>query len=364
MVPISVRCVTVLCWFAITAPAHGGSAVTWESVRHAGSASPVERVVFTGSLTGWMVQRDGVVQISADGGRSWTIRARMPGPARSLAADPGLVAVSGDGVVWSSTTGGLGWNTSPLGGGGSLNAVTIGPDDSLWAAGMGSEVHVSRDRGATWRSAGGRLGHLFAVAAGPDGVVLAGGLRGLWESRDAGVHWSYVNLARRPEVVGSPRPVITDLHVAPDGVWITGRLDDAAMLWRATWADPTGAALVHDEDDYRYLRVLRGRGDTLWVSGPGGFVARSDDRGVVWSQVPPGIPGEVRVLAMRPDGVVFAAGDGGRVFSRPDSATASEAAGRPRAVSAPVPCTTCRGGGAGRQNPAVPAQAGADRGAD
>ncbi len=296
------------------ASVRGAPVMTWEPVRHAGSAAAIEGVAFTGTATGWLLQRDGIVQHTVDGGRTWAMRSRVPGPARSLAVRDGLVVLAGDGIVWSSTSGGRAWRESRVGGGGSFNATAIAPDGSPWIVGMAGEVHGSRDGGATWVSVGRpSLGHLFAVGAGPDGRVLAGGLRGLWESRDGGARWSYVNLARVPEVHVSPRPVITQILPAVDGVWIAGRLDDCAMLWRAEWSAPTEALLVHHEDDYRYLRVARGPRDLLWVGGPAGFLARSADRGHVWSQEPPGIAGEIRALIVAPEGVL-AGGTDGRLF--------------------------------------------------
>lgn len=322
------------------ATAQAGPVIVWMPVAHPGSTATVESVAFTASATGWMVQRDGTVLGSADGGVRWSVRTRLPGPARRLVSGPGdLLVVAGDGVVWTSTNGGAEWRASRAGTGGSFNAAAIGPDGALWVAGMAGEIFASSDGGVTWVARGRpELGHLFAVAAGPDGLVLAGGLRGLWESRDGGRRWSYVNLDRIPELHAGPRPVISELVVAVDVVWVAGWLDDFAMLWLAGWSNPTGAALVHHEDDYRYVRLLRGPGGLIWVGGRNGFVARSVDGGRRWSQEPPGLRGELRALALGPSGQVFAGGEGGRVFSgRDPDAAPRPAGGTPGASSRPAP---------------------------
>lgn len=318
MVAPSVRCAIAFLGLMLAAPVRGRSAVDWEPVRHAGSGAAVESIAFTTSVTGWLLQRDGTLQASGDGGRTWTVRAKLAGPARRLAAGPGgVLVVAGDGVLWTSTDAGTGWRERAVGGGGSFNAVAFGPDGAIWAAGMGSEVQVSRDRGDTWVSAGRPgLGHLFAVAAGPGGCVLVGGLRGPWETRDGGRLWSYVNLDRGVAARDGPRPVIADLIVAPDGAWIAGWLGDFALLWRADWTDPAAAPQVHFEEDYRYLRLVRGPGAVLLTAGRDGLCARSDDLGRIWTREAPGLAGEIRALAIAPDGTAFAGGEGGRVVRR------------------------------------------------
>lgn len=342
MSPSGVRHLTVRILIGMTALlavriVHAAPVIEWHAVRHPGSTATVESVVFTSSSAGWMLQRDGTVLRSADGGASWTHRSRLGGSARRLVAGAGVLVAAGDGAVWISTNDGVEWRESRVGTGGSFNAAAVGSDGAIWVAGMAGEVHASRDGGVTWSSRGRPvLGHLFALAAGPAGVVLAGGLRGLWETRDGGARWSYVNLDRIPERHTGPRPAISDLVVAPDGVWIAGWLDDFAMLWRADWKNPTGAALVHHEDDYRYVRMLRGPGGLIWVGGRHGFCARSADDGRHWSQEPPGLAGELRALALNAAGVVFAGGEGGALFSGRDPA-ASPAARIPSASSPPAP---------------------------
>ncbi len=140
-----------------------------------------------------------VVYRSVDGGASWTANdGGLPGTRAiaSLAVDPAdpqtLYAAAhtwvGTGAgLWKSTNGGASWaRISPESDRVSVYSVAISPaDGAVWMSTQ-TEVFVSRDGGATWKSAGAppinSIGRLVPDPDDPGRLYAAGG--GVWRLED------------------------------------------------------------------------------------------------------------------------------------------------------------------------------------
>jgi photosystem II stability/assembly factor-like uncharacterized protein len=186
----------------------------------------------------------GGVWESRDGGGTWACRtdgqpsaaigalAFAPGdPAVAYAGTGQGEALAGLGVgLLRSADGGTTWRPlvakELLGTGCNHLLIDPGDPDRLVAATTGGLLR-SADGGRSWEP---RLpGRSWAVSAGPDGEVLAGGELGLHRSEDGGATWSPVPLEAAPE--GFERVAVA--HAPGGGVaYVFAAGDGVGHLWR------------------------------------------------------------------------------------------------------------------------------------
>jgi len=137
--------------------------------------------------------------LSVDGGHHWRKDALDGNDAMNLARPSGsTVWVAGHMVFKKSTDGGASWSdVRPLGLP-SLDihgfAVDFRDPNTLYAAVAGQGLYVSKNGGRSFSLASTKVGgNVFAVAAMPDGRLLAGDLQqGLLVSRDGGKSWQRI----------------------------------------------------------------------------------------------------------------------------------------------------------------------------
>lgn len=184
--------------------------------------------------------------------------------------------------------------------------------------------------GRTWSPAGsGVLGSVHALAALPNGDIVAGG-----EIEVGGLHpGSSVAIWDRERVeclgsgmtgIGSDRPVVRALAVLPNGDLLAGGRFSAAggvnapalARWDGTAWSAVGGSMAGGLTAVNALVVLR-NGDVVAggnFSSAGGVAASSIARwdGDAWHALTAGIHGEVHALIETPNGDLFVGG----AFSR------------------------------------------------
>lgn len=120
-----------------------------------------------------------------DGGSTWHDRAALP--ALDIAVDPhdaSSVVATVRGGVSSSTDGGMTFGPPA---GPSLAFVSWAPDGTVYGLGLDGALHVSSDRGGSWRRVGNVPGGRPQAVAGLDGGrVLAATAGGVYDSPDGG----------------------------------------------------------------------------------------------------------------------------------------------------------------------------------
>lgn len=242
--------------------------------------------------------------------------------------------------------------------GGSVQALAMGPDGTLYAGFFGDGVYKSTDGGETWRPAKSGLGDRFILSLyiHRNGTLFAGTVRkGLYRSHDGGENWM-------PSGEGLANDQIASMTAGPDGSiyvgtgagvfvsrdggrhWDTANKGLEIVLVRSIVATPSGSLFIgtagngllrsHDNGQswQRLDRGLRNQGGlkenfirTLNLSANGTLYAGTFDGGVfastdmaqTWYPMSTGLSNDsIRSLAIAEDGQLFV-GTGRGVFSRP-----------------------------------------------
>jgi len=241
------------------------------------------------------------VYISLNGGRAWretelmldddVVDALAVSPA--FESDRTVYAGTERGSLFHSVDGGRIWVLLHT-------EVGEGPVNSLWLApdfaesgrivcGVGADIHVSSDRGKSWRLAAETPSSIL-VLTGDERSVLAGlHDAGMWESLDGGLSWMPAsgNLSARGfawlKVSGNNLYAIGP----QEGVWVSA---DGGRAWKSLpgvepYLPLTAACVAHE--------------NALLVASQSGGVLRSTDNGKTWETVSQ-TPG-VRALLLVPE---------------------------------------------------------------
>ena len=268
------------------------------------------------------------VFISRNGGRAWRETDLMLSDdiVDVLAVSP---AFDEDGTVYAGTEGGClyvsrngGRRWEPLVGkigDGPVNCLWVASDQdggSRFVAGVGSEIHLSRDGGETWSMTHQMPGSVLAVCGNQE-VVLAGMHdAGVWKSSDGGETWAPVEgFASRgfARLLSAGDKLIA---MGPqEGMWIS---EDRAQSWRDLPGLmphlPIAAISAPSEGNY-------------FVSSQEAGILRSVDGGESWSKVSerPGVqtilvlPEEGKGWAGSVDGQILYSEDGGSTWAEAES---------------------------------------------
>jgi photosystem II stability/assembly factor-like uncharacterized protein len=127
--------------------ADGGK--TWESREAPSVAAPIDVAVNPGNPDQWAVSTDQGTFISANGGKSWRQWDTTFGPRIAWAKPDALYLAGKDGKVSKSADAGKSWqDVGTIGSG--PRELTVSPKGELYASVAGGEVRRSADGGATW----------------------------------------------------------------------------------------------------------------------------------------------------------------------------------------------------------------------
>ena len=228
-------------------------------------------VSITGLGTAWMVTLStfcaynepcAQVQISRDGGRTWTQTSQLPvfSPANVVAFEKGglLMSAYGTGDMLLTQDGGLTW--SPIRGNcrsdSESNRVTTADGSQIWQTCTGaqpnavdstmpwsSELFVSSDGGKSWAAQGLVRAGTFQTLWSPahDSLVVATNSAGVMVTRDGGHNWT--------QIITNPQhfAVLSLSYLADGSAWAVGYLEtvwgtaDAGQTWvRLAAGSPTG----------------------------------------------------------------------------------------------------------------------------
>jgi photosystem II stability/assembly factor-like uncharacterized protein len=218
----------------------------------------------------------------------------------SFKDDNFLVVGSEDEGVYISSDGGRRWKESNKGLDDlCVNAIAISPtfdSDKTIVVGTNAGPFISRDRGATWKAAKGETGALLTVAAGPDGLVLAGSAdAGVFRSEDGGATWESSNdgLAAR---------LFVQLTVGPDEALYSVSLDEGITRSKdggQSW-ERIGTGLEGREVTGLTLSPALASDKTMFASTDQGLF-RSKDGGKSWKPAGKELADSaIRVVALSP----------------------------------------------------------------
>ena len=205
--------------------------------------------------------------------------------ADSSSPDTLYLGTSG-GEVYVSTDGAKSW-TSPRGGipfpGYVVDNLMLDRKGRLWAASWGlwggGVIAVSTDGGATWerRDKGLEDFSVRAIAIDPndENFVVAGGLTGVYRSRDGGVTWKKISDQINVESLAIDPRSQDRIFI---GTWRQGwRTDDGAKTWKHI-----ANGMVLDTDMFS-ITIDPKQPDNVWVATCG-WVYNSKNGGDLWTR--------------------------------------------------------------------------------
>jgi photosystem II stability/assembly factor-like uncharacterized protein len=217
---------------------------------------------------------------SSDAGRHWRFDALSGNDAMNLARPGGkTVWLAGHLVFKKSTDGGETWSDVQPDGLPSLDihGFAADPDDPnvVYAAVAGQGLYRSRDGGRTFSLASEEVGgNVFALAALPDGRILAGdGQQGLLESADGGASWRPRLRAQLLGLAVNPNDPKQLVAAGSSGISLSS---DGGRSWSSVLDLPQGAGPVAWSPSDPALAYAVGFDRVLY---------RSEDGGETWEPI-------------------------------------------------------------------------------
>lgn len=240
-------------WFA----GSGGKIV---SVGHSGPAellnTPTDKTLqdmaLWDSQRGIAVGNDGVVLLTADGGKSWTAAGQVPRSQvanklnRVRVAEGGLAVATGEmGALLASRDYGATWERLRPEEDVAWNDVALLPGGRMVAVGEFGRIVVSGDGGSTWSDVKGPVqSSLMAVSFRDERHGVAAGLEGaVLLTRDGGQHWEKLDLGPHDHLFDIAWDAAGQRWIGAGslGRWVsisadgasrsTGRLDERDLSW-------------------------------------------------------------------------------------------------------------------------------------
>jgi len=136
-----------------------------------------------------------------------------------------LYAITNDGYVYKSTTGGVTWSTSLTTAAQQLNDISGLRDGTLWIVGNSGTVYLSLDHAISWDAQtdpSTAEANLTTCTATPDGTVYIGDNQGA-------IYGSYDNAANYALLVAqgiTPSNIVRVRHSDDSGIWVIVDLED------------------------------------------------------------------------------------------------------------------------------------------
>lgn len=282
--------------------------------------SPIAALHFPTTDVGYLLQEDGSVHRSDDGGASWTPISSVPLFARGpvggpVAATDIFFSDPNDGVlttsdrIYRTVDGASSWEpvfTWP-----DLNGLFFVDADVGYAVGIGQTVLKTVDGGETWKQTpvdvpGPALSLLSITCLNADNCLTAGG-RAL-STTDGGDSWTAM-------ATSVAQPLAAD-YTSPTGAVVagTGGAVAASSDGGASWSR------IDRRLDGPFSRLAGDSGLIAFAIGKRGKLARSNDEGLTWSDLTPpsdqdlvdvSFPNPTTGFALDAAGVLHRTDDGG-----------------------------------------------------
>ncbi len=223
------------------------------------------------------VGSEGMIVSSTDGGVYWHYQAPVDG-IDLFAIDGGptnLWAVGAEGLVLHSLDGGTTWERVDAGVSGRLRDVAV-VGSVLWVVGEGGEIRISTDAGQTWSKQSSPVStELITVGVYPDAKhgIAAGEKGAVLITDDGGKTWQALS------GIVPATTTIQDIFVAETYAWMVGSdgnvyvSEDMGTTWQ------TKASLWFP---ITRIRMLPGQTQEGWLVGLDGRMARTNDGGQTW----------------------------------------------------------------------------------
>lgn len=221
----------------------------------------------------------GGIQISTDGGETWT-QSSGTGDAMAISASPRQPTVlyqAGHDLFLKSTDGGESWSEPGFGNlpGTDIHGFAVAPESGwLYANVAGQGLYRSENEGESWELVTSAAAGAMTLATGPGSPALLYALtmdQGLIRSDDGGNAWQ--------AIAPVPGMSMSGLYVHPESgnLYVTGQegvylSTDQGESWTALGPDEPMALVAADSGDE----------STLMAVAQGGQVYRSDDGGETW----------------------------------------------------------------------------------
>jgi photosystem II stability/assembly factor-like uncharacterized protein len=238
-------------------------------------------IAFGDGKHGTLAMASGLVQATADGGRTWSrnvITLTQPtwGPVSVAYSAASSAWMTLDGQLWASTDAGATWTAAP--GAASITGAiqTAWPDATHGWVATQAGVYATTDGGATWQAVslggafqGGDQVSNLAFANAQVGVVAvarAGGTH-LLRTADGGASWSETGSISVPGTVS---------RTGTSDFWLDSSMFMHSADGGATW---TSAALPSGSAS---LQVFGGQGASVYAFDDAGRLVASSDGGATW----------------------------------------------------------------------------------
>jgi len=277
-----------------------------------GTTSSLRGVCFVDALHGWAVG-DGVILSTSIGGVAWASQA-TPLSARANAvtftdAMTGWI-VGASGMVLHTIDGGLTWQAQDSKTTAELNCVEFVDPQNGWSAGMTDEGGVllrTRDGGSTWtkQTLNGSDTYWTGLSALNASHVWAAATEMLWETQDGGEHWTGGYSDEDLKAVAYP---------SDSDAWAVGNLgtilhtSDGGVTWHEQ-ASSVGDSL---------LGVAAANTSELWAVGAAGTVLHTNNGGSVWTTQTPGTTDDLMGVTASGPAAVWVVGGGGTIVHSAD----------------------------------------------
>lgn len=226
---------------------------------------------FVDARNGWMLNREGQLQRSSDGGRNWTALPLLaPYQGRGLQMldlNKGWLLDTG-GYLRSTSDGGLSWSTAQ-GASLSLQSFRFENATSGWARGYNDHLLVTRDGGQSWTLLSTPFRPEDALISGSRWVIFGGGR--VASSADEGRTWSEAYTNSSAQLTGLLRvDAQTILAYGQSGTLL--RSSDGGLSWRK----------LNVGSQFNLYAAQFIDAKTGWVAGSGGTLLFSEDAGQTW----------------------------------------------------------------------------------